>query len=136
MVPHRNFLTVLTDHLAKSRDWYVELLGYGVDFDSDWFVHLQSPQNASVELGLLARSHDLVPRGYRAAPAGGMLTVVVADVDPVFKLAQARGEKVIEAPEDQFYGQRRMLVADPNGLLVDVSSECAPDPEWLDSLKG
>lgn len=65
-----------------------------------------------------------------------MLTVVVDDVDTVHARARAAGIEIVEPPTDLFYGQRRMLVTDPNGLLVDVSSECPPDPDWLASLEG
>lgn len=36
--------------------FYVELFGWSVNFDSDWFVHLQAPENASIELRAPARS--------------------------------------------------------------------------------
>jgi uncharacterized glyoxalase superfamily protein PhnB len=73
---------------------------------------------------------------FRAAPTGGMLTLVVDDVDAVHARAQEAGIEIVEPPTDLFYGQRRMLVTDPNGLLVDISSECPPDPDWLASLGG
>lgn len=130
----RNFSTVFSQDLAAARDWYVELLGYRVAFDSDWFVQLESPEVAAVELGILAADHELVPNDFRAAPAGAMLTVVVDDVEVIHSRAVERGETIVEAPRDLFYGQRRMLVVGPDGLLIDVSSECDPDPEWLASL--
>lgn len=39
----RAFFSVFSDDLPASHDWYVELLGYEVDFDSDWFVQLRAP---------------------------------------------------------------------------------------------
>lgn len=30
---------------------------------------------------------------------------------------------------------RRMLVDDGHGLTVDMSSECAPDPEWMKRVR-
>ena len=41
---------------------------------------------------------------------------------------------MIEPPTDLFYGQRRMLVVDPDGQILDVSSECPPDPDWVASM--
>lgn len=131
----RNFYCVLSDDLAGTRDWYVNLLGYVADFDSDWFVHLHAPQNEQMELGIMSRQSELVPPAQRARPVGGMLTVVVEDVDDLYRRAIGGGYQVIEPPRDLFYGQRRMLVKDPNGMLVDISSPCDPDPEWLASLQ-
>ncbi|MFN3200388.1 MAG: VOC family protein [Bradymonadia bacterium] len=134
-MPQRNFLTRFSEDLARDRAWYIELLGYEVAFDSDWFVQLRAPGSELVELGLLARGHALIPEAdQHDAARGGMLTVVVDDVDAVHQRAVERGETIVEAPRNLFYGQRRMLVRDPGGMLVDVSSECPPDPEWLASL--
>ncbi len=135
-MPSRNFYSVLSDDLPASRDWYVDLFGYRVEFDSDWFVHLQSTESADVELGILAREQEIVPDRVRQQPSGGMVTIVVDDVDELHQRAIGREAEVIEVPRDLFYGQRRMLLVDPNGLIVDVSSECPPDPEWLASLGG
>ena len=133
-MPQRSFYSVFSTDLARATEWYVSLFDYRVEFESDWFVHLQDPSNASIEIGVIARSHEIVPERFRADPAGGMLTLVVADVDAVHEQAVAHGVEVVERPRNLFYGQRRMLVIDPDGLLIDVSSECPPDPAWLASL--
>ncbi len=135
-MPSRNFYSVVSDDLPRTRDWYVELFDYRVEFDSDWFVHLQAVEAPDVEFGILARDQDIVPDRVRARPSGGMVTIVVDDVDVLHQRAIDCGAEVIEAPRNLFYGQRRMLLVDPNGLVVDASSECPPDPEWLASLGG
>jgi catechol 2,3-dioxygenase-like lactoylglutathione lyase family enzyme len=132
----RSFVCIFSDRLAETRDFYVELFGWRVDFDSDWFVHLQAKDNASVELGILRRDHEIVPQAFRASPAGMLVTIVVPDVDAVHATVLERGFVPVETPRDLFYGQRRMLLRDPSGTLVDVSSECPPSPEFLASLKG
>lgn len=131
----RNFYCIFSDDLAASRDWYVGQFGYRVGFDSDWFVNLQAPENAAVEIAIMSRTHDLVPDQFRQSAAGGMLTIVVDDVDRIHQAMMASGESIVEHPRDLFYGQRRMLVLDPSGVLVDVSSQCDPDPEWMASLR-
>lgn len=130
----RAFASLFSDDLSKSRDFYVSLFGWRIDFDSDWFVHLQAPDNPAVELGIMKRDHALVPAAFRNAPSGTMITVVVDDVDAKHDLAKQQGLEIVQAPKNEFYGQRRMLLRDPDGTLVDVSSECPPDPEFLASL--
>jgi len=131
----RAFVSVFSESLPETRDFYVELFGWRVDFDSDWFVHLQARENAALELGILRRNHEIVPEAFRSAPAGTMITIVVPDVDALHEIAVERGLAIVEPPRDLFYGQRRMLLRDPSGTLVDVSSECAPSPEFLASLR-
>lgn len=133
-MPQRSFYSVFSADLVRAKDWYISLFGYRVEFESDWFIHLQDSANPALEIGLIARDHEIVPHGSTGSPVGGMLTLVVDDVDVLHRRATEAGLDIVEAPRDLFYGQRRMLLADPDGLLVDVSSECAPDPEWLASL--
>ena len=94
----RAFFSVLSDDLPATRDWYVALLGYEVDFDSDWFVQLRTPGASALELGIIRRDHEIVPEASRGAPSGGMLTVVVDDVDAVHDRARATGIDIVEPP--------------------------------------
>ncbi len=130
----RCFVNLLSDDLARARDWYLDLFGWRIDFDSDWFVHLQAPDNDDVELGLLRRDQEIVPAELRAATSGVIVTLVVDDVDELHRRAVEAGADVIEEPRDLFYGQRRLLLRDPDGTVVDVSSECEPAPEFIASL--
>jgi PhnB protein len=135
-MPERAFFSVLTPDPGRVAAWYRDLLGYDTVFDSDWFVQLRDPRHELLELGFLRRDHEIVPERSRAAGTGGMLTFVVDDVDATHRWALDAGLEVLEPPRNLFYGQRRMLLLDPDGQLVDVSSECPPDPEWLASLTG
>jgi catechol 2,3-dioxygenase-like lactoylglutathione lyase family enzyme len=134
MMLRRAFLSVVTDDVVASRDWYVRLFGYEVTFDSDWFVQLQSPNEPLLELGLLRRDHEVTPDATRASAGAAMLTIVVDEVDDVYDHAMRLGVTIVEPPRDLFYGQRRMVILDPNGMVLDVSSECVPDSTWLASL--
>lgn len=122
MTIRRVFLNILSDRLPATRDFYVQLLGFQVAFESDWFINLQEPTQPLNELGIWRRDHELVPEAFRAAPQGAILSFVVDDVDAVFADASDRAVKIVAPPRDLFYGQRSLLVADPNGLLVDIST--------------
>ncbi|MEZ4240478.1 MAG: VOC family protein [Myxococcota bacterium] len=126
----RAFPTLFVADLARARAFWCELLGWHPAWDSDWYVHLSATPEGPPELGLLRRDHELVPEERRLAPQGAMVTVVVDDVDAVFAAATDRGVQVVEPPRNLFYGQRRMLITDPDGHLIDVSTPCPPDPEW------
>lgn len=130
----RGFPNVLSNDLPAAKRWYEDLLSLATEFDSDWFVHLRAPAAEGVEVGLLDADHELVPLGTNTSGNGVILTFVVDDVDETYKRATTLGYSVIEPPVDQFYGQRRMILSDPDGTLVDISSECQPSQEFLDSL--
>jgi catechol 2,3-dioxygenase-like lactoylglutathione lyase family enzyme len=132
MSVQRCFIDILAPDVDATRDFYVELLGFRATFCSDWFVNLAAPDQPLLEIGILRADHDLVPEGSRGA---AMLTIVVPDADAIHAAADARGVEIVEPPRDRFYGQRRLLLRDPAGTLVDVSSECAPDPAWMARVK-
>ncbi|MEL6638825.1 MAG: VOC family protein [Bacteroidota bacterium] len=113
-----------TDDLAASKAFYTRLFAFEIAYDSDWFVQLQSP-DAALELGLIARDSDFVPAAARGAATGFYLTLVVDDVELCFERAQQHQYPIEQAPADTPYGQRRMLLRDPNGVLLDVSSPIA-----------
>ena len=118
---NRLLVNICSDNLPETRDFYTTLFDFQVDFDSDWFVHLISKAK-QLELGIIDRSSDLVPADYQSAPNGFYVTFVVEDVDELHKLALEKKFSIITEPSDTFYGQRRLLLKDPSGTLVDVSS--------------
>ncbi len=120
----RMLVNICSNDLAKSRDFYVALFDFKVDYDSDWFVHLISEKN-KFELGLIQRKHEIVPNNAQGSAAGFYLTFVVDDLDEIYKLAESREIKIIDPPKDMFYGQRRILLQDPNGVTLDVSAPLA-----------
>lgn len=115
---------ICSDDLSGTRDFYIKLFDFRVDFDSDWFIHLVS-KDKQVELGIITRKSELVPIDYQNNPNGFYMTFVVDNADEVYEIAKAEKFEVLEAPTDTSYGQRRLLLIDPNGVLLDVSSPIA-----------
>jgi catechol 2,3-dioxygenase-like lactoylglutathione lyase family enzyme len=118
----RILTNICSDNLGASRDFYVALLGFEVNYDSDWYVQLRCPTNAELEFGIIDRHSELVPEPYRLAPTGMYVTFVVPEVDKVYDQARAMGLKIVQEPRNEFYGQRRFLTVDPNGCLIDICS--------------
>jgi len=113
---------ICSDDLPRARDFYVELLGLEVKYDSDWYVQLCAPNKPEVEYGIIQRDHELVPKAFRQVPTGMYITFVVDDVDEIYQKALSMQLDIVQAPQDEFYGQRRFLVKDPNACLIDICS--------------
>lgn len=118
---NRLIINICSDKLAESKDFYTRLFQFKIDYDSDWFVHLIS-KDKQLELGIIEKTNQIVPKEYQNLPQGFYLTFVVDNVDDIYKIAKEQKCEIVEAPNDTFYGQRRLLLKDPNGALVDVSS--------------
>jgi len=95
---------------------------------SDWFIQLTS-RDKHFELGIIERTNQIVPTDYQHVPQGFYITFVVDNVDDIFTIAEKENFDIVEKPTDTFYGQRRLLLKDPNGTLVDISSPI-PDFEF------
>ena len=113
---------ICSDDLPKCKAFYVNLLDFQVKYDSDWYVLLCSLQDPEIEYGIIQRDHELVPEAYQHRPNGMYVTFVVEDVDLVYTRAVEMGIAIIQPPRNEFYGQRRFLVKDPSGCLIDICS--------------
>ncbi len=118
---NRLMATICSDNLTQSKYFYTTLFDLTVAFDSDWFIQLVGT-NQALELGIINRTNDLIPETFQQTPQGVYITFVVEDVNPIFELVQSEGFAIVQEPHDTFYGQRRLLLKDPDGTLVDVSS--------------
>ncbi len=118
---NRIITNILSDNLVESKEFYTKLFDFSVNFDSDWFVHLVS-KDMKLELGIVCRTSEIVPKEFQRNPQGFYLTFVVDDADKMFGIAKSDGIEIVSEPTDTFYGQRRLLLRDPSGTLVDISS--------------
>ncbi|MGO2358613.1 VOC family protein [Mesonia sp.] len=117
----RMMTNICSDNLQKSKEFYTRLFDLNVDFDSEWYVHLSS-QDSKFELGIIDRSHDVVPKEFQQHPQGFYITFVVDNVDHLFTSIKENEIEVISEPKNTSYGQRRCLLKDPDGTLIDISS--------------
>ena len=118
----RSFTNILTEEVTATAAFYETLLGLTAKFSSDWFVNLADPDNPALELGILKQTHEIVPARAQKATAGIILTFVVNDCDAVYQRAREMNANIVEAPREMPYGQRRMILRDPAGTFIDVSS--------------
>ncbi len=112
---------ICSTDLVKSKDFYTKLFNLNIAYDSDWFVHLAS-DDGKLELGIIDQNNEIVPEDFQHPPQGFYVTFVVDSADKVYETAQTENFEIVSEPADTFYGQRRLLLKDPDGALVDVSS--------------
>jgi catechol 2,3-dioxygenase-like lactoylglutathione lyase family enzyme len=120
-----------TAKLQESRDFYTRLLGFETTFEADWYVSLRRPGDPGYELALLDHMHPTIPDGYRVPAQGLLLNFEVENVDAEWDRLVAREglHPVLELRSEEF-GQRHFMVADPNGVLIDVITPIAPTGEY------
>lgn len=126
---------ICTARLAESDRFYREHFAFEPTFVSDWYVSLQRPGPSPVELALLDHQHPTLPAGFREPARGLLLNVEVDDVDAEWeRLVLTAGLRPELEIRSEDFGQRHFIVADPNGVLIDVISPIAPSTEYADQF--
>lgn len=121
----RAFVNILSRSVPDTARFYEALLGMTVHFASDWFIILTHAENEGLEYGILQHDHPTVPPEIRHPPAGVIVTFVVRDCDAAYRRAQDLGAEILQVPTDMPYGQRRLLLRDPDGTVLDISAPIA-----------
>jgi catechol 2,3-dioxygenase-like lactoylglutathione lyase family enzyme len=122
---------LMTHDVAATSAFYARHFAMRPLFEADWYVHLQSTEDARVNLGIVVADHPTVPEAARGRAAGGLLiNFEVDDPDAVYERLRAQGLPMLLELRDEPFGQRHFITADPNGVLIDVIKPIAPSPEF------
>jgi uncharacterized glyoxalase superfamily protein PhnB len=123
---------IQTDDVAATKAFYVDNFRFAVAFDADWYCHLQSVEDPSVNIAILQGDHETVPENARGKINGLILNFEVEDVDAEFQRAQNAGLPMLKTLTDEAFGQRHFITSDPNGVLIDVIKPIPPVGEFVD----
>src|SRR5829696_4995856 len=103
---------IRSERPEKSRDFFVEVLGFEVAMDMGWVVTLASPTNRSAQITIVGNDD----------PAAPGISVEVDDVDEVHARAVERGLEIAYPLRDEDWGVRRFMLREPSGTMVNVLS--------------
>ena len=117
--------------VATTAAFYEAHFDFAPAFASDWYVHLQSKHDPSVNLAILDGQHETVPAQARGNSQGLILNFEVEDVDALHERSVAAGLQMIKDLVDEDFGQRHFITMDPNGILIDVIKPIPPSEEFL-----
>lgn len=112
---------VITEKLQESKEFYTSLFNFGITFESDWFILLNTPDN-SAYIGLLTPGHPSQNPIFQPAFEGkGMfITLEVEDVDEEYKKLMKKDVKVEIPLCTEPWGDRHFAIMDPNGIGIDI----------------
>lgn len=121
---------IQTDDVAAVADFYIRNFRFHAAFGSDWYMHLQSREDASVNLAVLKGDHETIPEAGRGVAGGIIINFEVDDVDAEYDRALANGVPILQPLRDEPFGQRHFIAQDPAGVLVDVIKPIPPSAEF------
>ena len=83
---------ICSDRLRESRDFYARLFDMTAVFDDPaFYVLLQSPKDADVQVAFVHLAHDSVPAAFQQMPRGLLVTIEVPSADALYEHAMALG---------------------------------------------
>ena len=121
---------IQTNDVAATRAFYVDNFRFKVSFDADWYCHLQSREDPTVNVAILQGDHDTIPAEGRGTINGLILNFEVEDVDAEFQRLEQAGLPMLKTLTDEAFGQRHFITRDPNGVLIDVIKPIPPSGEF------
>jgi uncharacterized glyoxalase superfamily protein PhnB len=121
---------LLVENVEATAAFYQTHFGFRSLFTSDWYVHLQHADHPNVNLAFVDASHETVPEGSRKPATGLLINFEVEDPDAVYARVMAAGIPVLRTLRDEDFGQRHFIIADPNGVMIDVIKQIPPSAEF------
>ena len=121
---------IMTDDVAGTAAFYEKHFRFEALFTSDWYIHLQSSEDEKVTLAVLDGQHETIPAEGRGRVSGLLLNFEVEDVDSVYDRLRAAGLPILKDIQDEDFGQRHFITADPNGVLIDVIKPIPPNADF------
>lgn len=126
---------IMTHDVAGTAAFYQAHFGFVALFSADWYVHLQSVADASINLAVLDGAHHTIPEAARGRVSGLLLNFEVQDVDAVHERLRSADLPILLSLRDEAFGQRHFITADPNGVLIDIITPIAPSGEFVEQYQ-
>ncbi len=125
---------IMTDDVTGTARFYVEKFRFTPQFESDWYVHLQSAEDPSVNIAVLQGNHETIPEPVRGRTTGLIINFEVDDVDAEYERAGDNGLPILLPLKDEPFGQRHFITQDPNGILIDIIKPIPPSAEYKEQF--
>jgi uncharacterized glyoxalase superfamily protein PhnB len=121
---------LLSADVPTAAAFYQQHFGFRPLFTADWYVHLQSTQDANVNLALVAQDHPTVPEVARGRLGGVILNIEVPSPDDHYHRLAAAGLTIALPLRDEDFGQRHFIVEGPDKVLIDVIQPIPPSADY------
>jgi predicted enzyme related to lactoylglutathione lyase len=113
---------VVAPDIEKTADFYVQVALFQRTFTSRRFICLQSETEPKLEIGIIDETNLTFRQEVKGQFVDDYLSLIVPDVYAALERARAIGAEIIAEPDPLEYEQIRMLVRDPNGVVLDIAA--------------
>ena len=119
---------IITEKLQETKDFYTEVLDFGVSFENEFYILLHAPDQ-SAEISFLQPNHPSQKPIFQSAFSGKgvYLTIEVDNVDEVYKQLKSKGVQMEIEIRNEPWGDRHFAIKDPNGIGIDIVTYTKPE---------
>lgn len=112
---------IITTKLTETKKFYQEVLGFGIRFESDWFILLHTP-DGNDEIAFLLPDHPSQAKVFKPAFGGNgvFFTIEVDSVDAEYNRIKELKVPIEVELRNEPWGDRHFAIIDPNGIGVDI----------------
>lgn len=112
---------VITEKLQETKQFYTDILGFGVTFENEFYLLLHTPKQESEISFLLPNHESQQPLFHQPFNGEGMyLTIEVENVDELYEQMKAKNVDIKIELRDEPWGDRHFAIQDPNGIGIDI----------------
>ena len=117
---------LITDDLDRLVGFYESVTGITADRPAPVFAELRTP-NGTLAIGHSSTAELFGPGSVRAADnRTAIVEFLVEDVDAAFTRLTDAGVEVVQPPRTMPWGNRSLLIRDPDGTLVNLFTPVTP----------
>lgn len=119
---------IITEKLEESKNFYKDVLGFGVSFESEFYLLMHTPSKKE-EISFLLPNHPTQnPFFHKPFTGDGIfLTLEVGNVDLIYEEIKSRGVEIKVDIRDEPWGDRHFSIQDPNGVGIDIVKYTKPE---------
>ncbi len=119
---------IITEKLTETKEFYTNVLGFGVSFENDFYLLMHTP-NKSSEISFLKPNHPSQKPIFQSPynGIGAYLTIEVEEVDKIYKQLKSKAVKIEIEIRDEPWGDRHFAIVDPNGIGIDIVTYTKPE---------
>lgn len=119
---------IITGKFQKTKDFYTEILGFGVSFENDFYLLMHTPDK-STEISFLKPKHPSQKPIFQKpfSGKGVYFTIEVENVDKVYEEMKTKEVTIEVEIKDEDWGDRHFVIVDPNGIGIDIVTYTNPE---------
>ena len=119
---------IITEKLTETKEFYTNILGFGVSFENDFYLLLHTPDKSG-EISFLKPNHPSQKPIFQSPfnGKGAYLTIEVEEVDKIYEQIKNKRVAIEIEIRDEPWGDRHFAIVDPNGIGIDIVTYTKPE---------